>query len=119
MSTTPTSNPIPSESPQDLKFNAGKIDEFVTSMGWTYTDRIGVKRYTIEGMNYLAQQAISAFGYITIDSFQAGATITLPNQILRDTSTGEYYRWDGAFPKSVPAGSTPSGRRSEEINTHW
>lgn len=107
MATTPTRNPIPSEAPQDLKFNAGKIDEFVTSQGWTYTDRFGVKRYTIEGLNYLALQAISAFGYITIDSFQAGASLTLPNQVLRDTTTGEYYRWDGALPKVVPAGSTP------------
>lgn len=107
MATTPTSNPIPSESPQDLKFNAGKIDEFVTSSGWTYTDRFGVKRYTIEGMNYLARQSLAAFGYITLDSFQAGATLTLPNQVLRDTSTGEYFRWDGLFPKTVPANSNP------------
>lgn len=31
MATTPTNLPVPSESPRDLKFNAGKIDEFVTS----------------------------------------------------------------------------------------
>lgn len=107
MATTPTQLPIPSEKPQDLKFNAGKIDEFVTSKGWTYTDRFGVKHYTIEGLKHIAEQAISAFGYITMDSFQAGATLTLPNQVLRDISTGEYYRWDGVFPKSVAAGSTP------------
>lgn len=107
MSTQPTNLPVPSESPRDLKFNAGKIDEFVTSMGWTYTDRFGGKHYTIEGLRYLAQQSIAAFGYITMDSFQDGATLTLPNQVLRDTSTGEYYRWDGEFPKVVPVGSTP------------
>ncbi|MGF6563373.1 GDSL-type esterase/lipase family protein [Erwinia aphidicola] len=107
MATQPTQNPVPSESPRDLKFNAGKIDEFVTSMGWTYTDRFGVQHYTIEGMRWLAQQAISAFGYITLDSFEDGHTLTLPNQVLRLESTGEYYRWDGAFPKSVPANSTP------------
>lgn len=107
MATQPTQNPVPSESPRDLKFNAGKIDEFVTSMGWTYTDRFGVQHYTIEGMRWLAQQAISAFGYITLDSFEDGNTLTLPNQVLRLEFTGEYYRWDGAFPKSVPANSTP------------
>lgn len=31
----------------------------------------------------------------------------MPNQVLRYEATGEYYRWDGAFPKVVPAGSTP------------
>ncbi|MCO4151550.1 tail fiber/spike domain-containing protein [Citrobacter freundii] len=55
----------------------------------------------------IAQQAISAFGYITLDSFEDGNTLTLPNQVLRLEATGEYYRWDGAFPKTVPAGSTP------------
>lgn len=107
MATQPTNLPVPSESHRDLKFNAGKIDEFVTSMGWTYTDRFGVQHYTIEGMRWLAQQAIAAFGYITLDSFEDGNTLTLPNQVLRLEANGEYYRWDGAFPKTVPADSTP------------
>lgn len=98
MATQPTQNQVPSESPRDLKFNAGKIDEFVTSKQLEYQDRFGVNHYTIEGLRWVAQQAISKFGYITIDSFQAGATLSLPNQILRDTTTGEYYRWDGEFP---------------------
>lgn len=111
MATQPTNFPVPSESPRDLKFNTGKIDEFVTSMEWAYTDRFGNKHYTIEGINYLAQQAIAAFGYITLDSFEEGNTLTLPNQVLRLEATGEYYRWDGAFPsggKVVPPGSTPA-----------
>ncbi len=107
MATTPTQKPVPSESPIDLKYNAGKIDEFVTSMGWTYTDRFGNKHYTIEGLRWLAQQAIYQFGYITLDSFEDGNTLTLPNQVLRLDATGEYYRWDGPLPKMVPEGSTP------------
>lgn len=107
MATTPTNNPIPSEAPRDLKFNAGKIDEVVNSSSKTYLDRFGVSRLTIEGMRQVAKDAISAFGYITLDSFEDGATITLPNQSLRYESTGEYYRWDGDFPKVVAAGSTP------------
>ncbi|MCV5754826.1 hypothetical protein OFN51_39100, partial [Escherichia coli] len=66
MATQPTNLPVPSESPRDLKFNAGKIDEYVTSMGWTYTDRFGQKHYTIEGMNYLSQQAMAAYGYVIL-----------------------------------------------------
>ncbi|WP_283533880.1 phage tail protein [Proteus mirabilis] len=107
MSTIPTQNPVPSEAARDLKFNSGKIDEFVTSMKNKYIDRFGQEHFTIEGLRWIAQQAISQFGYITLDSFQKGAEITLPNQVLRDEVTGEYYRWDGALPKSVPAGSTP------------
>ncbi|MDT7240108.1 tail fiber/spike domain-containing protein [Citrobacter freundii] len=107
MSTTPTNQPVPSESPRDLKFNAGKIDEFVTSMERQYIDRFGGEHYTIEGLRWLAQQAMAAFGYITLDSFEDGNTLTLPNQVLRLEATGEYYRWGGVFPKNVPAGSTP------------
>lgn len=108
MATTPTQNSVPSESPRDLKFNAGKIDEFVTSLALLYIDRFGKQHYTIEGIKQLAFQAIAAFGYITMDSFEDGATLTLPNQVLRWKSNGEYYRWDGVFPKTVAASSTPA-----------
>ena len=107
MATTPTNNPIPSEDPRDLKFNAGKIDEVVTSDAHYYTDRFGVRRWTIAGFQYTAEEAIRNYGYITMDSFEDGATLTLPNQILRYEATGEYYRWDGEFPKIVSSGSTP------------
>ncbi|WP_318367125.1 hypothetical protein [Enterobacter sp.] len=108
MATQPTNLPVPSESPRDLKFNAGKIDEFVTSLVNTYVDRFGNEHYTIEGLRWLAQQAIAQYGWILIDSFQDGADITLPNQALRDEDTREYYRWDGSLPKHVDAGSTPA-----------
>lgn len=108
MATTPTNLPVPSESPRDLKFNAGKIDEFVTSLAHSYIDRFGNEHYTIEGLRWLIQQAILQYGWIPVGTFQDGATLTLPNQILKDETDGEYYRWDGELPKLVPAGSTPS-----------
>ncbi|UBM42015.1 tail fiber/spike domain-containing protein [Hafnia paralvei] len=112
MATTPTQDAVPSESPRDLKFNAGKIDEFVTSSGWTYTDRFGNKHYTIEGINYLAQQVMNSFGYVTLTgvSFTTGATVTKPNEVLFNEANNEYYKWTGSFssgPKVVPANSTP------------
>ncbi|HCT9382170.1 NosD domain-containing protein [Enterobacter hormaechei] len=113
MATTPTNLPVPSESPRDLKYNAGKIDEFVTSMGWTYIDRFGQKHYTIEGINYIAQQAMNAFGYVILTgkTFTTGATINNPNEVLLNTADGEYYKWTGTFasgPKVVPENSTPA-----------
>ena len=104
---TPTQNPVPSADIRDHVFAGSKLDEFVTSMGWTYTDRFGGKHYTVEGLRWLAQQAISQYGYITLDSFESGNEITLPNQALRLEATGEYYRWDGELPKTVPSDSTP------------
>lgn len=66
-----------------------------------------VTNKTLDGLENLYNQAISQVGYITMDSFEDGATLTLPNQVLRHEATGEYYRWDGEFDKIVPAGSTP------------
>ncbi|WP_233496290.1 hypothetical protein [Pantoea sp. 3_1284] len=107
MTTQPTQDPVASESPRDLKYNAGKIDEFVTSLALRYTDRFGYQHYTIEGLRQLAEEAISGFGWILKESFEDGATLTLPNEALLWRSNGEYYRWSGALPKIVPAGSTP------------
>lgn len=118
MATIPTQNAVPSEAPRDLKFNSGKIDEFVTSLEHEYKDRFGRCHLTIEGMKWMFYQLIERFkvdinqtiiaaGYIPMDSFQLGAEITKRNEILRDETTGEYYRWDGDLPKSVPAGATP------------
>lgn len=108
MATTPTNKPIPSEDPRDLKFNAGKIDEVVNSDNHYYTDRFGHRRFTIAGFQHTAEEAIRNYGYITMDSFEDGATLTLPNQVLRYEVTGEYYRWDGEFPKTVASGSAPA-----------
>ncbi len=109
MATQPTNLPVPSETPRDLKFNAGKIDEFVTSDSHTYTDRFGQKHRTIAGLNYDANQAMLKYGYITAKSFELGFTLLTPNTVLQLESNGEYYRWDGDWsqPKVVPPGSTP------------
>ena len=107
MATQPTNLPVPSESPRDLKFNAGKIDEFVTSGNHVYVDRFGDEHRTIAGINYDANQAILNYGYITKKSFEDGSTLSLANECLRWESNGEYYRWDGPLPKVVPPGSTP------------
>lgn len=71
-----------------------------------------VTNKTLDGLENLYNQAISQVGYITLKSFQLGAPLpnnelTLPNQVLQDETNGEYYRWDGEFPKTVSSGSTP------------
>ncbi|HFN6537571.1 TPA: hypothetical protein ACHFYQ_002629 [Citrobacter freundii] len=109
MSTTPTNMPVPSEKPQDLKFNAGKIDEFVTSMAQQYIDRFGNAHYTIEGLKQLTLQQIYNLGWNLAGTFQGGGTVTAAGDVLQDTSTNVWYRWDDltTLPKTVPAGSTP------------
>ena len=109
MATTPTQNSVPSESPIDLKFNAGKIDEFVTSFSQWYVDRFGVQHYTIEGLKQLALQQIYNLGWNLVGSFQDGATLDAAGDIIQDETTGVWYRWDDlqTLPKTVPENSTP------------
>lgn len=119
----PTQKPVPSSDIKDLFFNSGLLDIWTTSLEPRYIDRFGNCHLTAAGMEWLFKElvekfkvdmntAIVAAGYITIDSFQQGADLpnnelTQRNHILRDEVTGEYYRWDGDFPKQVPEGSTP------------
>ncbi|NIA45623.1 MULTISPECIES: tail fiber domain-containing protein [Providencia] len=119
----PTQKPVPSSDIKDLFFNSGLLDIWATSLERKYIDRFGNCHLTAAGMEWLFKElvekfkvdmniAIVAAGYITIDSFQQGADLpnnelTQRNHILRDETTGEYYRWDGDLPKQVPAGSTP------------
>ena len=54
----------------------------------------------------LGELAVSREEYVTLSgSFDTGATLNVKNEILTHT-TGKYH-WDGEFPKTVPAGSTP------------
>jgi hypothetical protein len=110
MATQPTQNAVPSESPRDLKFNAGKIDEFATSLVQQYIDRFGNAHYTIEGLKQLVLQQIYNIGWSLKGSFQIGGTVTSAGDLLQDESTNIWYRWDDleTLPKTVPSGSTPS-----------
>lgn len=54
-----------------------------------------------------SMKSAGLMGYITRKSFEKGFRMTEWNEVLLQESSGEYFRWDGAFPKVVPAGSTP------------
>lgn len=109
MSTTPTNLPVPSEKPQDLKFNAGKIDEFVNGDNQYYIDRFGNPHYTISGLNDFALQQIYSMGWNPVGTFQDGAIASAASDIIQDETNLVWYRWDdlSTLPKTVPAGSTP------------
>ncbi|EAA0780036.1 phage tail protein [Salmonella enterica] len=113
MTTYNTGNPLGSAAAKDLYDNAENFDHLSNDQSnEKWPDRFGRERLTWHGIEKMSQEAISSFGYITLKSFQLGAPLpnnelTIPNQALQDETDGEYYRWDGVFPKAVPAGSTP------------
>lgn len=110
MATQPTNLPVPSESPRDLKFNAGKIDEFVTSISEWYLDRFGNKHYTIEGLKQLVLEQIYNLGWNPVGTFQGGGVVNGAGDLLQDAASLVWYRWDdvASLPKEVPSGSTPT-----------
>jgi len=111
MTTYNTGNPIGSAAAQDLYDNAQNFDHLsADQVNEKWPDRLGVPRLTWHGMEEKYKQTLSQLGWILLSSFQSGATLTLPNQALRDEVTGEYYRWDGSFPsggKLIPPESSP------------
>ncbi|MDM3673766.1 hypothetical protein [Proteus mirabilis] len=49
-----------------------------------------------------------ALGYVLVDSFEKGATLTSRYQVLFWVENREYFRWDGKLPKIVLPNSTPN-----------
>ncbi|WP_438336215.1 hypothetical protein [Providencia hangzhouensis] len=117
----PTQKPVPSSDIKDLFFNSGLLDIWATSLEPKYIDRFGNCHLTAAGMEWLFKQlveqfkvdmniAILAAGYAPVGSFQEGAEVKKYNEIVLwklPDGDGEYYRWDGDLPKSVPENSTP------------
>ena len=74
MTTYNTGNPLGSSAAKDLYDNAQNLDFALNSITQTlWGDRFGRKRKTWYGIEKFAQDAISSFGYITLDSFEDGA----------------------------------------------
>lgn len=53
--------------------------------------------------------ALGAYGFNIKGSFELGGTVSLPNDLLQlgANENISHWRWEGALPKTVPAGSTP------------
>lgn len=121
MTTYKTGNPLGSAAAKDLYDNSENLDHLTNDMtNEAWQDRLGNNRKTWYGIEKNANQAIKNYGYIRLKSFQLGAPLpenklTLPNQVLFDESSGEYYRWDGLLPKAVPSGSTPASTGGEGV----
>lgn len=118
MTTYHTNNPIGSTDPRDLYDNSQNLDHLINDQeSIEYPDRLGVPRTTWFGLQAMVQQAVSAYGFIILSgvNFTTGATVRL-NEVLLDTTTGEYYQWTGSFPpegKIVPPSSSPASTGGE------
>lgn len=98
MTTFNTGNPIGSTDARDRSDNSENLDFAVNSLSPTFVDRLGVTRDTLEGVYQKS-------AYYRAGTFDAGYTLTNNRQTLAYGNVE--YSWSGAFPKVVPAGSTP------------
>ena len=104
----PTTNPVPSTDPTDLLFNAGKLDEVVNGAANSFTDRLGVARRTVAGMNadFDAQlaDAESDLNVYRADAAASAAEALGYLQTIRTTSYGAY----ASDPATDPLGNPPT-----------
>ncbi len=91
--------------------NLSHLDNIANSTELTATSRTGIVRDTITGFNTKADTALNdlgnSFGFIIQGDFTTGFTITNRNQVGQATD-GTIWRYTGALPFTVPAGTTPS-----------
>lgn len=85
----PTTNPVPSNDPTDLLFNAQKLDQVVNGSDQYYTDRLGVNRRTVEGISAAADVVLGGLGYAPPVTYAAGISLTLTTQTVE--YAGEVY----------------------------
>jgi hypothetical protein len=110
MTTYKTGNPLGSAAAKDLYDNAENFDHLsVDIINETWNDRFGKPRLTWHGMEERYKTAIINLGWNPVGTFQGGATVANPGDILQDTTDDTWYRWDdlASLPKTVDAGSTP------------
>lgn len=104
----PTTNPVPSQDPSDLLFNAGKLDEVLNGTGNSFTDRLGVARRTVAGMNsdFDAQlaDAESDLNVYRADAAASAAQALGYLNTIRTTSYGAY----AGDPATDPLGNPPN-----------
>lgn len=104
----PTTNPVPSQDPSDLLFNAGKLDEVLNGTGTSFTDRLGTARRTVAGMNadFDAQlaDAESDLNVYRADAAASAAQALGYLNTIRTTSYGAY----ASDPATDPLGNPPN-----------
>ena len=99
------SNPLTTDSVGSYSFYAA---DGVYTLDFSYS---GLPQQVIQLQDVAALQsqfddALANAGYVPVGTFSAGCTVSQSNGIVSDGVS--YWRWDGALPKTVTAGSSPT-----------
>lgn len=69
------------------------------------TPQLEIQLQDVASLQSQFNDAVSNAGYIPVGTFAAGCTVSQANGVVSDGAS--YWRWDGALPKTVTAGSAP------------
>lgn len=89
-----TGNPVGSSDPRDSFDDKANFDIFANSNNDTYSDRLGVNRYTMTGMQNIFKDALQNIGFQNVGDYTSGLVITSYNQTVRDADGG-FWRISG------------------------
>ena len=70
------------------------------------TPQLEIQLQDVASLQDQFNDALANAGYIPIGTFSAGCTVSQSNGVVSDGTA--YWRWDGALPKTVTAGSAPT-----------
>ncbi len=70
------------------------------------TPQLEIQLQDVAALQAQFDSALSNAGYIPVGTFAAGCTVSQSNGVVSDGSS--FWRWDGALPKTVTAGSAPT-----------
>ncbi|MGL6283232.1 MAG: hypothetical protein ACRC2J_12565, partial [Microcoleaceae cyanobacterium] len=101
-----TGNPIGSISEEDCYDNMANLDRAMNTTNPTWRDRFNVEKPTIDAALKSAGFMPAGFDFVTGGTLQPGDR---NKAVFNPAPNGDnnWYRWNGAFPKVVPANSQP------------
>lgn len=82
MTTYNTGNPIGSTDARDLYDNAQNLDNFSNGSAASYTDRLGVIRRSLAGIEATADGVLNGVGYQVPVTYASGISLTLTSQTV-------------------------------------
>jgi len=107
-----TTTNVPSDQFDDLKRDVEDATRYSNSTS-PYTNRVGqqirpipLQAQDIAGNLAAAEQALANSGFIPKGDFTTGGTVEAKNEVFSDGA--DYWRYDGALPFTVNAGSSPT-----------
>ena len=70
------------------------------------TPQLEIQLNDVAALQAQFNDALANAGYVPVGTFAAGCTVSQSNGVVSDGSS--FWRWDGALPKTVTAGSAPT-----------